>query len=173
MSIRTSHGKARTELPRSSDLKPPETDATPTQGRGTGGRFAPGNSIASGNRWKAAIAESLGAALDGDAGKLGREAHRFYRAFLGDLPSDKASVRQLVASRALAAVLATHFARRAAEVGLDTDAGAEALKQAAVWDQRAERLAVTSWDLATKMAGKRKVIDAHARVLETFGVKRP
>jgi hypothetical protein len=74
-----------------------------------------------------------------------------------------------VAARARAAVLAARFARKAAEVGLDTPEGAKALAQSVSLDQRAERLAVTSLDISARLAGKvgaRKVIDLGAVLAE-------
>jgi hypothetical protein len=88
--------------------------------------------------------------------------------FLADLPVDCASVRSLVAQRARAATLADAYACHGALLGLDTAQGAAALAEAHKWDQRAERLAVTSLDVATRLAGKagRKVIDVGAALSE-------
>jgi hypothetical protein len=169
-----SHGKMRPSLPRSSDLAAvPEAEQRPTEGRDASGRFTSGNPWAPGAKWRSLIAEGLGRELEGKAGELGRRAHRLFRAFLADLPVDCATVRSLVAQRARAATLADAYARRGAELGLDSPEGSAALAEALKWDQRAERLAVSSLDVATKLAavGKRKVIDVHAEVAKAFGGK--
>jgi hypothetical protein len=65
-------------------------------------------------------------------------------------------------------VLAGFFVARAAQLGLDTPEGAAALEMSMRLDQRAERLAVTSSDIATRMAvsaGKKRVNPVHARIL--------
>lgn len=161
MSTRTSHGKARTELPRAAELPAIEAERDPTEGRDAQGRFASGNPWAPGAKWRALIADGLGRELDGKAGEMGRRAYRLFRAFLADLPCDCASVRSLVAQRARAVALADAYAARGAELGMNTTEGAAALSEAQKWDQRAERLAVTSLDVSTKLAGKqRKAIDA-------------
>ena len=168
-----SHGKMRPSLPRASDLATvPEADEAPTAGRDASGRFASGNPWAAGAKWRSLVAEGLGRELGGKAGELGRRAYRLFRVFLADLPTDNATVRSLVAQRARAATLADAYATRGAELGMETDAGAAALGEALKWDQRAERLAVTTLDVATKLAGKRrKVIDVHAEAARVFGGK--
>lgn len=175
MTIEHSHGKARPTLPRSSDLAVPETVGEPPDERGERGRFASGNQLAKGHGWKKLLRESLGRELEGDAGKLGQEAFKLYRGFMADMPIDNASVRQLVVARARAATLSARYARRGAELGFDTSEARDALDAALRWSQEAKSLAVTSLDIATKLAaaGGRKVIDAHARVLTTFGRKKP
>ncbi len=171
MPIETSHGSARPTLPRSSDLAVPETVGEPSGVRDARGRFASANGIGRGARWKHLLAESLGRDLTGEAGQLGREAYRLYRSFLADLPCDCASVRAMVAARARAAVLAARFARKAAEVGLDSAEGATALAEAARWDARAERLGISSLDVSARLAkaARSRPIDAHAAVVEAFG----
>lgn len=173
MTIERSHGAARTVLPRSSDLATVDAVGEPSGSRDRGGRFAPGNQLGKGRAWKHSIARSLGRDLAGEAGALGDEAYILFAAYLRDLPVDCASVRSLVAQRARAAVLAARYARRAAELGMDSDAGAKALTEAHRWDQRAERLAVTSLDVATRLAAaaRARPVDAHATVLDTFGGK--
>lgn len=161
MAIEYREGKARPTLPRSSDLRAADPDAKPAATRDAQGRFLAGSTDGFGARWKHAIAEQLGRSLEGEAGRLGREAYKLYRALLRDMPVDNASVRVLVAARARAVTLAGFLARRAAEVGNETSEGERLLARAATWDARAERNAVTAWDLATKMASthRRKVID--------------
>lgn len=161
MSIERSHGRARPTLPRASDL-PVELPADERSAqRDASGRFTSGNGIGNGRHWKRVLARQLGTDLAGEAGELGRDAWVLYRALLSELPIDCASVRQLVAARARAAVLSARYARRAAETGLDTDEGVLALEMSVKLDARAERLAVTSLDIATRLVGKtgRRVID--------------
>lgn len=172
MSTRTSHGKARTEMPRASELPVIETERDPSEGRDAGGRFTSANPWAPGAKWRALIADGLGRDLEGNAGTLGKRAYRLFRAFLNDLPCDCASVRSLVAQRARAVALADAYAARGAELGLASEEGAAAFSEAQKWDARAERLAVTSLDVSTKLAGKKgQVIDVHAEVERAFGRK--
>lgn len=162
MSLERSHDALRPTLPRASDLPADFPARDPSAGRDASGRFASGNGIGRGRHWVRTIARSLGVELAGEAGELGREAWVLYTAFLRELPTDCASVRQLVAARARAAVLSARYARRAAELGLDTPEGAEAIQRATSLDQRAERLAVTSLDIATRLAAssrRSQVID--------------
>lgn len=157
MSIERSHGKARSTLPRSSDLAPVDTVPDPSEGRAVAGRFAPGNRIAAGQRWKASVRKMLGrGATSEQAVSIAREAWRMYLALLRGMPSDGPSVRLLVALQARHAVIAAYFTDRASELGLDTAAGASALDQASRHGQRVERLAVTSLDVATKLKGTRR-----------------
>lgn len=153
MTIESSHGKARPTLPRSSDLRVVETAPTPTEGRDPGGRFGAGNQIASGSRWRASIRKLLGkGATNEQAEAVARQAFRLYCALLRELPSDGPSVRVLAALEARHAALAAYFTDRAAELGFDCDAGAAALEQATKHGTRAERLAVTCIDVATRFA---------------------
>jgi hypothetical protein len=174
MTTRHSHGKARTELPRSSELPATVPQLERTQGRTAKGTFAAGHGLSYVKSWHLRMAEQLGTELEGEAGQLAREAYRMYRAFLRELPCTSASINALVAQRARAGVLAAFLARSATEAGLGTPDGERRLAQAATWDARAERLAVTSLDLSTRaamLAAKRKPNDAHARVLDAFGRK--
>lgn len=157
MTIERSHGKARPTLPRSSDLSPVETVPTPSEGRDAGGRFASGNRIAHGSRWRATIRRLLGrGATSEQAESVARQAYRLYCALLRELPSDGPSVRMLAALQARHAALAAFFTDRAAEVGLDTPEGMAALERASKDGQRAERLAVTALDVSTKLASANK-----------------
>lgn len=174
MSTRKGRGKARTELPRSSELATVESVPDRTVGRDGAGRFASGNPWGPGAKWRSLIAAGLGRDLPGRAGELGRRAHRLYRAFLADMPCDCASVRSLVAQRARAVALADAYALVGAEAGEGTEAGQAALAEALKWCARAERLAVTSLDISTKLAvvaRSRKPVDVHAAVLDAFGDK--
>jgi hypothetical protein len=153
VTIESSHGKARPTLPRSSDLRVVEAAEKPTGERTAGGRFAPGNPIGQGARWKASIKKLLGkGATSEQAEAVARQAFRLYCALLRELPSDGPSVRVLAALEARHAALAAYFTDRAAELGFETDAGAHALEQATKHGTRAERLAVTCIDVATRFA---------------------
>jgi hypothetical protein len=146
---------------------------SPTEGRDASGRFASANPWAGAAKWRALIADGLGRDLPGEAGELGKRAYRLFRAFLSDMPVDCASVRSLVAQRARAAALADRYAMLGMQAGEATEAGTAALAEALKWDARAERLAVTSLDIATKLAvvARKHPIDAHAEVVATFGRK--
>jgi hypothetical protein len=56
-------------------------------------------------------------------------------------------------------------------MGATTAEGVAALQEAARWDARAERLAVTSLDVSTRLAkaARQKPIDVHAEVAKAFG----
>ena len=172
MSIEQSHGKARPTLPRSKDLaNVPPAGERPRQ-RDASGRFAPGNRAGVGRGWRAALARVLGRDLKGEVAPLARESWLTFQAMLKELPHTGAQVSALVAARARSTTLSARYAARAAELGLDTDEGMRALTLSMQLDARAERLAVTSLDIATKLAAadrKRKPGDAHAEVLEAFG----
>jgi hypothetical protein len=172
MSIEDSHGAARPTLPRSRNLATVESVPSRTKGRDANGRFASGNPYSGEAKWRSLMARTLGRDLQGEAGKLAQEAYRHYRAYLADLPCDCASVRSLVAQRARAATLAARYALRGMELGETTELGAQCLAEALKWDQRAERLAVTSLDVSSKLvavAKARKPDDVHAKVLDVFG----
>lgn len=155
MSTEQSHGKARTVLPRSSDLTEVETVRDPSDGRSTSGRFAPGNRAAEGQRWKASVRRLLGKGASNEtAAKVARQAWKLYLALLRELPSDGPSVRVLAALEGRHAALAAYFTDRAGELSFDTEAGLLALDQATKHGQRAERLAVTCLDVATKLKAK-------------------
>lgn len=157
MTIEQSHGKARPTLPRSSDLAVVETVRDPSEGRSEGGRFAAGNRTAVGARWKNACKKLLGSFAAGNpeaAAAVARDSWRLFTATMRDLPSDGAQVRQLAALGARHAALSAFFTARAADVGLDSEQGIAFGQLASHHGQRAERLAVTTLDLATKYASK-------------------
>lgn len=96
--IERSHGKARPTLPRASDLGVTESGPKPTDSRGPGGRFAPGNRLSVGARFTATIKKSLGAkASTGEALIVARDARRLFGHTLASLPSDAPPVRALLA----------------------------------------------------------------------------
>lgn len=153
MSIERSNGKARPTLPRASDLRRVQSAGNPTEGRDDAGRFAPGNRVSMGARWKNSVKRLLGrGASEETASGVARQAWGLYLAVMRDMPSDGTTVRMLAALQARHAALAAYFTDRAGELGLDTPAGTAALERATKDGQRAERLAVTALDVATKLA---------------------
>jgi hypothetical protein len=175
-----SHDKMRPSLPRSRDLPAAiEPAPNPTEGRDQLGRFTSNNPWAPGARWRQLIAEGLGRGveLQSDvARKVSRTAYRYFRSFLRDLPIDCATTRALVAQRARAAALADFYGLRAAELELTSEQAIEAAAQALKWSQHAERLAVTTLDIATRLTKAvraRKPIDAHAEVARRFAPPKP
>ena len=158
MPIEQSHGKARPILPRASDLAP-VLDAVPERRRQRDvlGRFAHGNVVGRGRGWKLAIAKVLGrAAEDPIACAVAADAWKLYAAALREMPDDGPTVRGLVALRARHEVLAAFWHHHAAVVGLVTPEGIAAQEQATKHGQRAERLAVTALDVASKLAAAKR-----------------
>ncbi|HEY1695445.1 MAG TPA: hypothetical protein VGG39_24920 [Polyangiaceae bacterium] len=159
MSLRVVKDRLRPESPRLKDT-PAATARDPSVGRSADGRFATGNGAANGRAAKALIRESLGS--EGAEPEVVRQALTMYRALLRDLPSDGPSVRQLVAARCRHAVMATRYANEAAKAGLATPAGIKLAEQSRAHDLAAQRLAVTSYDLAVRGAaleGDRRAVD--------------
>lgn len=153
MTIERSHGKARPTLVRSSDLAPVETARDPAAGRDASGRFGPGNRVSIGQGWKAVVRRMLGkGASDPEAVAVQRDTVKLFRAIVRELPSDGATVRQLAALQARHTALSAFYGAKAAELGLGSEAGVQAAEQSTKHGQRAERLAVTCLDVATKMA---------------------
>lgn len=154
MTIERSHGKARPTLPRASDLTPPEAARNPTAGRGAAGRFAAGNRIGLGARWKATLKKALGTSGEGEAGIVTADAQRVMTHVLRSLPSDAAPVRVLVGIHARHVALHAYFTSKAEAAGLDTPAGMRLLDCADRQSQRAERVLVTAHDLARVHASR-------------------
>lgn len=174
MSIRQSHGVPFPTLPQSRDLPseiPVASRSAADTSRDALGRYRGPNPDSGAARWRGLIADGLGRDLPGAGGELGRRAYRMYRSYLRDLPCDCASVRSLVAQRARAAVLADAYGARGAELGIATVEGAAALEQAARWCARAERLAISSLDVACRLAkaARARPLDIHAAVEAAFG----
>lgn len=176
--IERSQGKARCLRPRSSDLKPVESVRDPSEGRDSHGRAAPGNRLSIGQGWKATIRRATGL----DAGnpvveQLARDTTSIYFALLRQLPDDGPQVRPLVAERARSIVLSGYYANRAAEVGLDTDAGRAALELSMKLGQRAERTAISALDIATKLASAKPktnpALEWLTKPLPTTGETKP
>lgn len=172
MTIEQSHGKARPTLPRSSDLEPIRTERERDADRQPGGRWAHGNKGATGRAWKAAIKAGLPkSTADTVLDELARQSWTLYAAMLREMPSDGPTVRSHVMQVARSTALATYYANRAAEVGLETKEGMALDERSMKHGARAERVSVTAFDIATKQA-KRKdsVIDFDA-ISAAFGGK--
>jgi hypothetical protein len=176
MTIERSHGAARPTLPRASDLAELPTERVAHGKRDQRGRFVSGNVLATGRGWKAILRKHVTGALKGETEPLARDAWQLYQCMLRELPCDCASVRQLVAARARAAVLSARYALLAAERGYETAEGVKALEMSVKLDARAERLAVTSLDLSSKLAlanrRKGKTLDL-TKVIEVASRPRP
>lgn len=150
-----SQGKLRPSRPRLKDLRTePHPPLDRTVGRDASGRFAPGyKGSTRGKGWKRAITRLAGPhvkgpelhAIAGDAGSL-------FRAWLAELPHDGPTVSAIVAEGSRSAVLSAHLAARALEVGLETAKGRALLELSVKLGQRAERTAVTAYDLSQRLA---------------------
>ena len=151
--LERSKGKLRPGLARASDLAVPQAMPDRRQGRDDHGRYVGGNASARGRGWKRAIRELAGPNVTApEALQLSGDAGSLYRALLSTLPYQGPLVNPIAAESARASVLAAHFAARALELGLDTKPGRDALELSLRLGQRAERTAVTAWDLATRAA---------------------
>lgn len=151
--LERSQGKLRSLRPRSSDLAVPQPAPERSQGRDERGRFAPGHKSARGKGWKRAIRSLAGPGIsDPELHALAGDAGSLYRARLGELPHQGATVSAIVAEGARSSVLSARFAAKALELGLDTDAGMKALELSMRLGQRAERTSITALDVATKLA---------------------
>jgi hypothetical protein len=156
MATRFVKDKARTETPRLKDLSANEPARDPSAGRGEAGRFGAGNRHGIGQGIKALIRRGLGDPENPATAALVKEATRLYLHLLRSLPSDGPGVRQLVASQARHAMLATFYANEAARVGLATDDGLKLAEASRAHDTTAQRLGVTAYDRATREAAARK-----------------
>jgi hypothetical protein len=147
--------KARTTLPRASDLAcvaVRERDAW----RDERGRLLPGNQLGRGRGWLMAVRRMVGRAEGDDvAVAVANDAWRLFCASMREMPSDGPTVRSLVAMRCRHEALAAFWCARSAELGLATPEGIQAQEQATKHGQRAERLCVTALDVASKMAARR------------------
>ncbi len=185
MALRFDKGKARTTLPRTKDLmhvpaRPSKAvDAKPRlpgpgRERDGSGRFLPGNGAALMRGLRGSIRRLLGrddetvtdvelaVARDAEAPLRGRRCVR--------LPSDGELVRQTLAQWAREASLTSFWALRASQLGLVSEEAVAASERARVHGTRAERLSVTSYDLASRLAGRRDAVTggALARIAEAM-----
>jgi hypothetical protein len=148
-----SRGKARPTLPRSSELRAIESARDPSDGRGVAGRFAPGNQISVRQGQKHAVKKLLGKdAGDSDATAVARDALRLLYAATRTSPDDGPVPRSLWALYARHLAVSAFYSARADEAGLDTERGMLLADKAAMHAQRGERLAVTAYDIASKLA---------------------
>jgi hypothetical protein len=95
------------------------------------------------------------AALDApEAARVVEDAYKIFRESLAELPHDGVTVRELVARKARHAALESFWSAKAiAQLG--TPEGVEAEERATLHGQRAERLAVTALDVASRLAAAR------------------
>jgi hypothetical protein len=154
MAIQKSHGRAHVQLPRSRDLPQLPAVAERTDVRDAQGRFGAGNEGGKGRGWKQAIRRMLGrddAELSGVAASVANDAWRLYLAALKELPHTGTTVRALTARRARHEALEAFWSAQAI-AKLGTREGIEAEERATLHGQRAERLTVTSLDVAVRLA---------------------
>lgn len=153
MALVHEQGKLRPQPPRLKNIRRQRT-RTRNGNQDAKGRFLPGNHAQKGKRLKAIIRRQLGHEATGElVERLFRETLDVYRACLRAVGSDVAQVQDTLARRARWSVLSAHYALRAAELGLGTEAGDAALDMALKLDARAERLDVTAIDLADRLQG--------------------
>ena len=159
MTLEQSHGKVRPTLVRASDLQAAsESEGKRSDGRGSDGRFVSGNRHSLGARFAATVKKSLGSRVGaGTARIVTRDARRVFAHVLASLPSDAAPVRALLAIYARHQSLHAYYSLAAEAKGLDTPEGQALLAIADRQSQRAERVLVTSHDLARVHA------ETHAR----------
>jgi hypothetical protein len=146
-------GKLRPSLPRSSDLAVVRAVGEPLGNRDARGRFASGNEIGRGRGWRNLIRKSLGTEASTPlVERLVRETLVLHAGFMRELPFQGLQVNAPTAARAKWVAISAHVVNRALELGIETDKGRELLELALRLDQRAERLAVTALDMATRLA---------------------
>lgn len=161
MTIEQSHGKARTVLPRASDLQPVDPDAKPSEGRDAHGHFAAGNRNGLAARFTHTIKKALGSKTStGEALVVVRDARRVFSHLMRSMPSDSAPVRVLAAMHSRHTALHAFYTAKAEAAGLETPEGLKLLEVADRQSQRAERVLVTCIDVATKMAKKNTADDS-------------
>jgi hypothetical protein len=155
VTIETSHGKARPGLVRASDLPTVESARKPSDGRGSDGRFAPGNRLSVGAGFKRTAKKLLGTGTGSDEERVvRRDAWRVFVATMATMPTDAAPVRSLVSLHARHVALAAVYTAKAAEAGLGTATSLRLQEAADRQSQRAERVLVTALDVAVKLAPK-------------------
>lgn len=156
MTTEQSHDKARTTLPRASDLSlEAGTDGERRRNHDARGRFAPRND-ASGNRaFRRALKKLIAAdSLTDDAvvRTVLEDAWRIFTATLRELPNDGPTVRGLALRKARHEALEGFWTTRAAALGLTSPDALAAEDRATKHGQRAERVAVTMLDVATALS---------------------
>jgi hypothetical protein len=154
MADRFTHDKPRTETARLKDLPlalVKDSARDPSEGRGEGGRFAPGNQIAVEQGIKALIREALGDPKTHE----GKAAHKRYRGLLRKLPSAGPNVRELVVAQVRNINRAIEYDRLASEAGLGTPAGMKLSEAARAHDKTAQGLSTAAYDRATREAASK------------------
>lgn len=161
MTIERSHGKARPTLPRSSDL----ADAAPApevdRNRDERGRAVAGNTLGVNKGVRAALRKMIARETkDPLARAVADDAWKIFAANVAELPSSGSIVRGLLLRKARHEALSAFWEMQATAKGLATPEGIEAQEMAMKHGQRAERLAVTAIDVATKLKTETKTGDA-------------
>lgn len=148
-------GKMRPSLPRSSDARPADPAAKPSDERAAHGHFAAGNRTGLAARFTATVKKALGTgANNGESRVVARDAKRVMAHVLRAFPSDAAPVRVLVAIHARHVALHAYYTAKAEEAGLDTPQGLKLLEVADRQSQRAERVLVSAQDMARVCASQ-------------------
>jgi hypothetical protein len=153
--VERSQRKLRPSLPRLKDLRAVPLPAKDRSvGRGADGRFAPGNRHSSRSRgWRKALVQLAGPHIaSSDVQRLASDSATLFRACLAELPCDGPTVSRVLAESARSSVVSTHLAARALELGIETAKGRALLELSMKLGQRAERTAVTAYDLAQRLA---------------------
>lgn len=158
MSLVREHGKLRPQPPRLKNARRRERSVNGAANHDAAGHFTAGNDAAKAKRLKAIIRRQLGHDASGElVEQLYRETRDIFRACLRTVGSQAPQVQDTLARRARWGVLSAHYALRAAELGLETDAGQKCLDLALKLDARAERLDVTALDLAERLPDPKPV----------------
>lgn len=172
MNFEASHGKARTTMPRASDVGELPEPPSPTVGRTAHGHFAAGNKQ-SGEAlgWARAQRKVLAVHVGDAAAKIcARDAWSMYCALLREMPVKSAAVKSTLGLHSRHMALAAYYSTEASRAGLLTDRGIKLMAEATKHGERAERLLVTSFAAAkagAKMAkAGRKPLDVYAAAEE-------
>lgn len=152
MTLRREHSKLRPQPPRLKDLSRRQRSPERSRNQDSKGKFVAGNDAPKGRAVKRIIRRYLGEGAVGDeqVQVLMRDTLVLFKSFKRALGSTAPQVQDTVARRARWGVMSAWYALRAAELGLGTEAGDAALEMALKLDARAERLDVTSLDLAER-----------------------
>jgi len=174
MAFRREHSKLRPQPTRLKDVKRRERSGERSRNQDAKGRFTAGNNAPKGRAVKRIIRRYLGegAASTDQVEALTQDTLVLFKAFKRALGNDAPQVQDTVARRARWGVLSAWYALHAAELGLGTEDGMAALDMALKLDARAERLDVTSIDLAERLVSK-DAVDPHAFAAATFSRPSP
>lgn len=153
MALRFEKGKRRPQPARLKDVA--KRSANGTVNHNPDGTFTTKNRAAVNRGTKAAIKRQLGSGATSEAvERLYSDTKVIFLALSRAVGSSAPQVQDTLARRARWGVLSAHYALRAAELGLETDAGQACLELALKLDARAERLDVTALDLANRLEGE-------------------